>query len=330
MGKLIQIAREKLGLAAESTRPDIQDAIELVLDNSCPKIRLIRGHKKKLRQPVLSALNFIAELIDALPGVLDVTADSAVENVLVRSFFLDKEQLQNTLANDPDVKDFLSRTSGDDFFVLLTMDRVVKTIFGSRLQGEIVVRDVALKAVSFSDHKFRVPSPTPVDLNQSLERGILRILAHWTLENILAEQSRKEELSQLKDEVAAKLKILTRERHQLVLEWRAGPEMPSYAAAQKMLERVADELKVINARALDLNYYLGEVIRVLDHPGEFLTAEPITMHFDRMGILLDGKPSDGNDGVRVLEVKLGDKLHKSCVLLKCSRNTLFNTGDRKN
>ena len=59
MGNLIQFLGEKLGLTSESTRPGTQDAIELVLDNSCPKIRLIRGHKKKLRQPVESALSYI-------------------------------------------------------------------------------------------------------------------------------------------------------------------------------------------------------------------------------------------------------------------------------
>ena len=96
VGKLIQIAREKLGLTAESTRPDIQDAIELVLDNSCPKIRLIRGHKKKLRQPVESALNFIAKLIETLPGPLDITSDEALNDVLVKTFFVNTDQLKNS------------------------------------------------------------------------------------------------------------------------------------------------------------------------------------------------------------------------------------------
>ena len=315
MGKLIQFLGEKLGLTAESIRPDIQDAIELVLDNSCPKIRLIRGHKKKLRQPVESALSFIAELIETLPGPLDVTSDE--------TFFVNEDQLKQTLANDPDLNEFLSRNSAAVFFVLLTMDREVKTIFGSRLQGEIVMRDVALKAVNFSDHKFRAPSVTMADVNQTLEKGVLQILAHWSLENVLEEQSRKEELSLLKEEVAAKLKILAADRQQLVLEWDAGSGMPSYTTAQKLLERIEDELNAINTKSLDADYYLGEVTRVLSHPNDFFTAENVSMHFDRAGILLDGKTSEGKDDIRALEVKLGGTLRRSCVLLKCSRNALF-------
>jgi hypothetical protein len=203
------------------------------------------------------------------------------------------------------------------------MDRDVKTIFGSRLQGEIVLRDVALKAVNFSDHKFRAPSVTMSDFNQTLERGVLQILAHWSLENVLEEQSRKEELSLLREEVAAKLKILAADRQQMVLEWRAGPGMQSYTAAQKLLERIEDELNAIKTKSLDTEYYLGEVTRVLSHPNDFFTAEQVAMHFDRAGILLDGKTSEGKDDIRALEVKLGGTLRRSCVLLKCSRNALF-------
>jgi hypothetical protein len=323
VGNLIQFLGEKLGLTSESTRPGTQDAIELVLDNSCPKIRLIRGHKKKLRQPVESALSFIAELIETLPGPLDVTSDEAFYDVLVKTFFVNEDQLKQTLANDPDLNEFLSRNSTDVFFVLLTMDRDVKTIFGSRLQGEIVLRDVALKAVNFSDHKFRAPSVTMADFNQTLERGVLQILAHWSLENVLEEQSRKEELSLLREEVAAKLKILAADRQQMVLEWHAGSGMPSYTAAQKLLERIENELNAIKTKSLDTEYYLGEVTRVLSHPNDYFTAEHVAMHFDRAGILLDGKTSEEKDDIRALEVKLGGTLRRSCVLLKCSRNALF-------
>ena len=325
MVRLLKRIGERLGLTAESTDPGIQDAIELVLDNSYPKIRLISGHKKKLRQPVDSALNFIAQLIETLPGPLDVTSDEALNDVLVKSFFLDKDQLNSTLTNDPDLKDFLSRNSIDEFFVLLTMDRDVKKIFGSRLEGEIVLRDVALKAVNFSDHKFRVPSVTMADLNQALERGVLQILSHWSLENVLEEQSRKEELSQLREEVAAKLKILAAERQEMVLEWRAGSGVQSYSAAQKLLEKIEAELNVIKTKSLDTNYYLGEVTHILSHASDFFTAGHVSMHFDRMGILLDGRGSGEKDDVQVLEVILGNALRRSCLILQCRRNTLFKT-----
>jgi hypothetical protein len=146
---------------------------------------------------------------------------------------------------------------------------------------------------------------------------------YWSLENVLEDQSRKEELSLLREEVAAKLKILAADRQQMVLEWKADSGMPSYTAAQKLLERIEDELTAIKIKSLDTDYYLGEVTRVLSHPNDFFTAEHVTMHFDRAGILLDGKTSEEKNDIRALEVKLGGTLRRSCVLLKCSRNALF-------
>lgn len=324
MGNIIQFIREKLGLNVESSRPGILDAIELVVDNSCPKIRLIRGYRKKLRQPVESALGYIAELIEKIPGPLDVTSDSAVEDVLVKAFFINKDQLKTTLTSDPDLNEYLSQKPAGDFFVLLTMEHELKTIFGTRLQGEIVLRDVALKSVNFLDHKFRVPSAAMVDLNRSLESGVLQILAHQALENILEEQSRKEELSRLKDEVAVKLKILTAERQQMVLEWNADSSLRLYYESQELLERIEEELNTIKIKTLDLNYYLDQVYRVMNKPDKFITAEPVAMHFDRMGILIEGEESQKKEDVRVLNVKLGDNRRRSTVFLKCNRNTLFN------
>jgi hypothetical protein len=62
----------------------------------------------------------------------------------------------------------------------------------------------------------------------------------------------------------------------------------------------------------------------LSHASDFFTAGHASMYFDRMGILLDGRGTGEKDDVKVLDVKLGDTLRRSCVILKCSRNTLFN------
>lgn len=323
MRKFFQVIRTKLGLDPDTNRPGIQDAIELVLDNSCPKIRLIRNHRKKLRQPVASALDFIGKLIETLPDPLDITSEQAREDVLTKAFFVNADHLKRVLTRDPDLQKFLSQNPIVDFFVLLTMDRKVKTIFGSRSQGEIIIRDVALKAADFSNHKFRAPSATMDDLNQSLEKGVLQILAHWALENILEEQSRKEELSQLREEVAVKLKIMGTERRQMVLQWRDDPGKQPYHEAQKLLDKIEHELNLIKARSRDTDYYLAEVTRILSHPDDFVTAQEIAMHFDRTGILIDGLSSEGKHDIRVLELKLGDDLRRSCVPLKCSRNVLF-------
>lgn len=320
---MVHLFREKPGAAVGPPHMDIEDAIEFVLDHSCPKIRLIRGHKKKLREPVKSALNYAAALVGSLSEPFDVTSEAAVYEVLLKAFFLDQEQLESTLANDPDLNAFLGQSSADVFWVLLSMDRQVKTVFGARQQGEIVLRDVALRAVDFSDHKFRAPSETMAGFQQTLERGVLQILAHWALENVLEEQSRKDELSRLREEVTAKLKMMAAERQDMVLEWPQDAEGQSYRAAQELLETIEAELDAINSQTLDAGYYVSEVARVMNGAHDFLTARQVGLHFDLTGILLEGDGGDGHDGLRVTELRLGHELRRCCVPLKCRQSLLL-------
>lgn len=317
---------DKLVRTGGKKSPGIDAAVDLVLDNSCPKIRSIRGYKKRLREPVAYALNHIASLIDAIPGPLDIMTEETLYEELVKPFFINREQLDDALAKESGLNAFLSGNPGESFFVLLTMSREVKTILGSRVQGDMVYRDVALKTVNFSDHKFNVPALTLEELVQSLEKGVLQGLAHWSLEKILAEKSRAEELNLLEKEVSTKLKILATKREQDVLKGQSTTGKPSYREAQKLLDDIERELSVVKARSKDMNYYLSDIIDLLDNAGELMTADKASMHFGQMGVLIDGAPDEDSNAVQVLNFRMGDNFRRSCVLLKCRRNILLKNG----
>jgi len=321
--RIAEFFREMLGLDAGAQRPGLDSDIDFVLEHSCPKLRLVRGHKKKLRKAVASALTYVDSMLETLPPPLEVASNEALQDLLVKAFFLDQDQFEKTLAEDPDLNQFLPHNSAELFFVMLTMDREVKTVFGSRLQGDIVVKDVALKAVDFSNHKFRAPSETADDFRHTLERGVLQILSHWALENILEAQSRKEELSRLKEEVAAKMKVMSSERQDMVLEWSEETGKQSYKAAQELLEKIKEELDSIQTKRFDKDFCLAEVARVMGDPGDFMGIRQVTLHFDRMGFMLEGKSPDNGDEVLVTEVGLGRDFHRACVPLRCRRSILL-------
>ncbi|MDA8137633.1 MAG: hypothetical protein M0036_03175 [Desulfobacteraceae bacterium] len=324
MGSWFSTIKNKLGKTSAATLPGMEEALELVLANSYPKIRLVHGYKQKLQPALEFAWQHITRLIETLPDPLDATSDEMLFVQLVNPFFIDSAHLKKTLRNDPDLSQFLSQNPPDLFYVLLTMDRKAKTIFGAQLKGEIVVKDVALKTIGFSDHKFRVPSTKIEDATLALRKGVLQILAHWALEKILEEKSREEELRDLRAEMTTKLKILETERQAMVLEWRSETAKQSYGAAQKMLEEIEKELSAIKSKSLKADYYLEEVECVLAGAKELLTAEMVDMHLDHKNILLEGPADETHHTIRALDIKLGQTLCRSCVLLKCSRQVLLN------
>ena len=106
MPGFVHFLKNILGFDPDPSNAAIRDAIEIVVDNSSPKIRLIRGYKKKLRQPVESALDHIDRLIDNIPGPVDVVDRSRVNDLLAKAFFMNGEDLETAVANDPDLNDF--------------------------------------------------------------------------------------------------------------------------------------------------------------------------------------------------------------------------------
>jgi hypothetical protein len=324
MPGFVHFLKNILGFDPDPSNAAIRDAIEIVVDNSSSKIRLIGGYKKKLRHPVETALGHIERLIETIPGPMDVTARSNVDDLLAKAFFMNGQELQTAVADNPDLNDFFAREKEQTFFVLLTMDRDVNTYFGSELQGALLFRDVALRSVGFSNHKFRVPSLAMGEAVQALKFGALQILAHQALEIILEEQSRKEGLKDLKDELTARVGMMGRERQQMILGWKDPSGMQTYKEAQELLDTVEEELRVIKTEQLDLDYYLNRVEHVLNHPDKYLAGEQVTMHFDRMGILIEGEPDRSDDEVRVLDVKFNFNERRSAVFLKCDRDTLMN------
>jgi hypothetical protein len=321
--KFIEEIKKKIGLGEDPFEAAMMCAIEVVVDSASPKIRLIHGYKKKLRQPVESALNHIDKLIEMIPGPVDLTDDSRTGDMFARAFFSSREELKTTVANDPDLQEFLAQKKEEQFYVLLAMDRHVKTVFGSKLQGEVLQRDVAMRSVGFSDHKFRAPSVTMDDAIRTIELGALEILGHQELEIMLEEQARKEELKQMKDELTAKIKMMAADRKQMVLEWDDESGRKTYRESQTLLDTIEEELRSIRTETLDLNYYLNHVEHVLNHAAEYLSAKTVIMHFDRMGILIEGEPDDVKDAISVADFKLGLDERRSALFLKLNRSDLL-------
>ncbi len=322
MSSLGNLIRSWFGAPSGSSTDALQEAIEVVVDNSTPKIRLVRGYKKKLKPPVESALDFIADLIKAIPGPIDATDQSLADNLLIKAFFLNRDEFEAIISVDEDLNAFFAENQPGDFFVMLGMQRDTKTTFGARLQGDIVVRDVAMQSVTFSDQRFRAPSVSMDAAYQNLALGVLQVLAHQALEIILKEQARQTELEQLEDELAAKIKAMARARRNLVLKKKDAADMHSYQEGQELLDQVEAELNRIETEQRGLNYYLDRLIQVLQHPENYITTEMSTVHLDRTGILLEGKSDDPQKNIRVLDVQLSDNPLRSVVFLKCNRKIL--------
>ena len=320
---MLDLLKKLFGAEIDPQALKVKEAVELVLDESVPRVRWVRGYKKKMTPAVEKALAHCAELAGQIPGVLDLTGERKSSLSILKGFLANEQQAPCIIKQSGELKEFLTNEESDELYILLTMVRQVKTAYGSKLQGNMLVRDVAQKAYLFEDHQLILPSRTVDEAFNAIQLGLLKVLAHHALELILAEQGRESELEHLRDELEVKLKIMRTERRGMVLEWNDPKKREVYTNSQKLLEEIETELNQVRTQSEQGDYYLDRLLDVLDNPEQYLSVELIPMQVDRLGIFVGSESCDNKDGMCVAEFKLGENDRRSAVLIKCLREEVL-------
>ncbi len=307
MVDLLDRAKSFLGWSSDPPQSETAALIDVVADNYSPKIRLVRNYKDRLKEPVQTAANYIQGLIDQIPVPIDVTTPEMCDKQLIRPFFNDRKEYEEALREDANLNEFLKSSHSDIFYTLLTMASRPKIFYGSQMQGEICVRNIALKAMNVSDHRFRVPSESAEQACYRYKVRLLQNLTRQALEITSAKKAQVAELEQMREELCVKVDIFAEDK-------RACEE------TQALLDQVECELQDCDMTS---EYYLDYICDFLRHADQHLSAKPLGMKLDRMNILIADKAANNSDQIRATKFRLDEDHSRIVVLLKCHRNVLM-------
>jgi len=313
--KLISVKQDHISVT-------VDEIIDVVVDESIHKIRLINGYRRKMRKPVENALSYCAELAERIPGTLDLSGKDPAASEIIGGFFKSPEEARTVVTESTDVRQFLNETDVDELYLLMTMNRRTKTVFDSGIQGQIVVRDIATKAYLFEEHKLVLPSDTLEGAYRAIRMALLKSLSHIALELTLERQRREVELEQLRDELDVKLKLIRDDHQQLAIDGNTEEGDSLYTDSQILLNEVERELEKVQTSGDHLTSYLNQVTKILSNPGQYLEVDLLPMKMNRIGVFVkdDSKKEEGN--LCIAEFKFGDIESRSAVLIKCHRNQL--------
>jgi len=315
-----------LGTETDPFSLTIKEAIELVVDESIHNIRFVHGYRKKLREPVETAVNYCTDLARNIPGALDLDDEDPAVSAIIGGFFTDSEQARKVVSESPEVKRFLKEKSVNEIYALVTMKRRTKTVYDSGIQGQIVIRDIATKAYLFEDHKFILPSETIEEAFHAIRLGLLKILSHQALEQSLDLQRRKLELEHLREELDVKVRLMREERQQMTIEGNGSQGENVYIESQHLLHEVEQELAKVHSQSDHQEDYLNRVIDILSHPSRYLSLNLIPMRINRLGLFVKDDADSATDSFRIAEFTSGDAESRSAVLIKCHRDQLATDG----
>lgn len=262
----------------------IKAAIERAVDGTDPWLRAVSGYKRKLRPAVLRAIDYVVELVDALPPAVPVSLKTFGDDPRLKVFFISTADMGKTFGGDRNLADFLKGPGGalPQVVALLGMEKREKMIFGAALSGDIVIHDVAQVTVSFEAHRLIDPSDNEVEARRHLKRRAYDHLLGMALRRIAFVKTEREDLERRRTILHSKLELLERG------DWGFSQS----GTTEKLdVEWVEEQLGQIEKHLLDLGgddrmfeAYLEIVIEVLGRPEEYLGFRKETMCIDRMGI----------------------------------------------
>jgi len=282
----------------------ISEAIERAVDRVQPRLRLVSDYRERLRPAVVSALRFIDETVEKIPGSLDINPKTFATDPRVNALFASVDHLYSVCRESAELRAFFEGEQCENLencWALLCMRKTEKTVFGASMYGDVLRRDVRQITVSFSEHRFYSPSASEADARDGLKRCLYKSLIERAAQR----------LSECKSSLMmndAKRRSLGARLRQIESARALGDNAPN--------EGLDAELMLLENQFHESEEHLREfhcagpdecidvLSGVLSHPEEHMRLHQFLLRIDRMGVKIDD-PTISAEEIPLAEMELG-------------------------
>ncbi len=279
----------------------VQEGMRLALEASDARIRGLSGYQDKLRPCMLKTFDHVVELVDGLPGELELSRESFSREANLAAFFASVDHMQQVLRDDTDLTDFIDSAEGRRSGAahgLLVMQRVERNVLGMELQGDIMRRDVAQVAVNFTAHRLLAVAGDAEQARRLMYRRAFNHILEAALERIVGERGERADLKRQRRLLQEKLECL--KQGCWGLESREG-RPASAQQIEQAIDKLDRELIHLGADGDLLHRHLDILCDVLDQPAELIGGRDVELSVDRSGIKRDA-PEAGSLDLKLKEV----------------------------
>jgi len=161
-----------------SAEDQVAEVIEHIVEQVDSRIRGVGNYHKQLRSSARELISHVKDIVAELPQAITIDRNSYIDNPLFNTLFPGSHELHQLVIESCDIKKFSKEHLEisdfglyvPDFYALLFVIRDEQQIFGSKLNGDVMQREVPQTAVHFIGHQLVSPSPTELDARKALER----------------------------------------------------------------------------------------------------------------------------------------------------------------
>jgi hypothetical protein len=277
---------EKAGRYPESL---IELATERAVDGTDSRLRLLPGYRKRLRQPVIQAIDHVVALVDGISAPVAANRSGHGTDPRLGALFSSAAHMLDIFGRDAELGAFLSGPGGvgaPSVTTLLLAERLERNILGMDLVGDQVRRDVQQVAVSFSGHRLLDPTASEEETRRQLKRRAFDHLLSLALSRIAEMRVERADLTRQRDLLRRKLAAL--ERGGWGFDAPEGGH-PDPAALTTELDSVTAQLDAIGSDKGVLGAHLDVVAELLGEAQNQLQAGEVTLYLDPMNIQRDAR-----------------------------------------
>ncbi len=266
-------------------------AINMTVEGTDPRLKLIRSYKKRLRDSVEIAVKYVIEVVETMQTPLEMSRSAFAADAQVNAFFASANELEHEISINQSVREFVARSVGNsDDYLYLGMAMSLT---------EIIQHDVARTAINFSEHRFVDPSDSELNLRRKIKQRVFMNLVQCALAELIKIKDRKQELESQRILLRAKLRNI---KHQaLGLEPLTDAITDENINREKLETELAEierTLKETAASIETLDQYLEIISNVMANPKNHIRVENTAIRLNRMNFATS--PNDEDPGEEII------------------------------
>ena len=308
-----------------SGNTSVLDTVDSVVDSIDSNIRLAPGYRKKLWSSIQSSLDYTDELVDRIPGVIDVNSSTFTADPYVNAFFTNVSDLQSVFSHSSEIQDYMddTRYNNASCCALLCMQRTEKTVFGIELSGDMLKKDVRQVAVSFSDHRVYSPATNETETRNGLRQCMFQGLVTNALERITQMKLASHRLQTEHRMLHSRLRHYRQQAMTDHKDDRTAARLErEIGESERELESLENKL-IETPPVLTPSILLGQVMEVFDTPDDFVKTRKVKLMLNKMGIKIDRDSSQPGNRLTLTEVLIGNESPRVVALARFPKRDLL-------
>lgn len=274
----------------------IDEAIDYVVKVTDARLTLVNHYRPRLTGPVTRTLEYLHDQRGLMPATRHANSMSWSIDPTLRAMFGQSTDLVRTFQRCDMLRDYAATAPAmDPIYTILGMDFEEQQRFGTGLQGQMVVRDVARTALSFSHYRMRLFAHSEEDLARAFSRRLFDELALISLERMQAETDARRELEEDRQLLGARLNTFNqRGMGAESFLGEAGAAL-SPEESQRLLRRLEENetrLAALGSPSESLDRQLDYLAEVLAEPMNYVSVDKRCLHLDSMNAVVDAETGE--------------------------------------